>query len=233
MHTLDHSLVLPFRFPNYLPHSVTLRRVVALLAFTPLSRLNKVPGTSSSSSVTGQRVDHTKHLLLSNYSYLHRQPRLTMAESTSLASWKLHNRFVEIVRSDASLILDLISSYHTLEYDYNETENMIALRMGKYGDSEILARLNGSVSKRVIRDSNMHKAGTVLAVSRPMSGQFRAIAPFGWSETLQPGITTPMSAQTHALVLVYVHIWVLKTNKKDVDLPIPGYQSLYDALALI
>jgi hypothetical protein len=66
-----------------------------------------------------------------------------------------------------------------------------------------------------------------------MSGQFRAIAPFGCSETLQPGITTPMSAPTHALVLVYVHIRVLKTNKKDVDLPIPGYQSLYDTLALI
>ncbi|KAI4945825.1 hypothetical protein J4E91_007739 [Alternaria rosae] len=87
-----------------------------------------------------------------------------MAESTSLASWKLHSRFVDIVRSDASLILDLISSYHTLEYDYIETENIIALRMGKYGDSEILARLNGSVSKRVIRDSNIRKAGTVLAV---------------------------------------------------------------------
>jgi hypothetical protein len=148
MHTLGHSLVPPFRLPNYLPHPLTFRRVVALLAFTPLSRLNKVPRTSSSSSVTEQRVDHTKHLLLSNYSYLHRQPRLTMAKSTSFVSWKLHNRFVDIVRSDASLILDLISSYHTIEYDYIETENIIALRMGKYSDSEILARLNGSVSKR-------------------------------------------------------------------------------------
>ena len=156
-----------------------------------------------------------------------------MAESTSLASWKLHNRFVDIVRSDVSPILDLIPSYNTLEFDYNATENTVALRMGEYGDSEILAHPNGSVSKRVVRDSKIRKAGTVLEVNRPMSGQFKAIAPFGWSETVQQGITTPMSAPAHALVLTYMHIWVLKTNKEDVDLPIPRYQSLYDALVLV
>jgi len=156
-----------------------------------------------------------------------------MTESTSLASWKLHNRFVDIVRSDVSPILDLIPSYNTLEFDYNATENTVALRMGEYGDSEILAHPNGSVSKRVVRDSKICKAGTVLEVNRPMSGQFKAVAPFGWSETMQQGITTPMSAQAHALVLMYMHIWVLKTNKEVVDLPIPRYQSLYDALVLI
>ncbi|KAH6866303.1 hypothetical protein BKA58DRAFT_202420 [Alternaria rosae] len=149
MHTLGYSLVLSFHSPTTSTRPVTLRRVVvALLALTPLSRPNKVPRTSSSSSVTGQRVDHTKYLLLSNYSYSHRQPKLTMAKSTSLASWKLRNRFLNIVRSDASPNLDLIPSYHTLEFDYNETENTVALRMGRYGDSEILAHLNGSVSKR-------------------------------------------------------------------------------------
>ncbi|KAI4684183.1 hypothetical protein J4E81_009062 [Alternaria sp. BMP 2799] len=140
-----------------------------------------------------------------------------MAESTSLASWKLHNRFVDIVRSDASPILDLIPSYNTLEFDYNETENTVTLRMGEYGDSEILAHSNGSVK----------------ALNRPMSGQFKAVAPFGWSETVQQSITTPMNAPAHALVLMYMHIWVLKTYKKDVELPIPRYQSLYDALVLI
>ena len=93
-----------------------------------------------------------------------------MAESTSLASWELHNRFVDIVRSDVSPTLDLIPSYNTLEFDYNETENTVALRMGEYGDSEILAHSNGSVSKRVVRDSKIRKAGTVLEVNRPMSG---------------------------------------------------------------
>ncbi|KAI4640832.1 hypothetical protein J4E93_008425 [Alternaria ventricosa] len=174
-----------------------------------------------------------EHLLLSNYSYTHRLSKLTMAESTSLASWKLHNRFVDIVRSDVSPILDFIPSYNTLEFDYNKTESTVALRMGEYGDSEILAHSNGSVSKRVVRDSKIRKAGTVLEVNRPMSGQFKAIAPFGWSETMQQGITTPMSAPAHALVLMYMHIWVLKTNKEDVELPIPRYQSLYDALVLI
>ncbi|KAI4923173.1 uncharacterized protein J4E92_007927 [Alternaria infectoria] len=157
----------------------------------------------------------------------------TITESTSLASWKLHNRFVDIVRSDVSPILDLIPSYNTLEFDYNATENTVALHMGEYGDSEILAHSNGSVSKRVVRDSKIRKAGTVLEVNRPMSGQFKAIAPFGWSETMQQGIVTPMSAPAHALVLMYMHIWVLKTNKEDVELPIPRYQSLYDALVLI
>jgi len=156
-----------------------------------------------------------------------------MAESTSLASWKLHNRFVDIVRSDVSPILDLIPSYNTLEFDYNETENTVALRMGEYGDSEILAHSNGSVSKRVVRDSKIRKAGTVLEVNRPMSGQFKAVAPFSWSETVQQGVTTPMSAPAHALVLMYMHIWVLKSNKENVELPIPRYQSLYDALVLI
>ncbi|KAI4611851.1 uncharacterized protein J4E87_010353 [Alternaria ethzedia] len=159
--------------------------------------------------------------------------KLTMTESTSLAPWKLHNRFVDIVRSDVSPILDLIPSYNTLEFDYNATENTVALRMGEYGDSEILAHSNGSVSKRVVRDSKIRKAGTVLEVNRPMSGQFKAIAPFGWSETMQQGISTPMSAPVHALVLMYMHIWVLKTSKEDVELPIPRYQSLYDALVLI
>jgi hypothetical protein len=42
-----------------------------------------------------------------------------------------------------------------------------------------------------------------------------------------------MSAPTHALVLMYMHIWVLKTGKKNVDLPMPEYQWLYDALALV
>ncbi|KAI4929092.1 hypothetical protein J4E85_005716 [Alternaria conjuncta] len=176
---------------------------------------------------------HYERLLLNNYSYSHRQSKLTMSESTSLASWKLHNRFVDIVRSDASPILDLIPSYNTLEFDYNATGNTVALRIGEYGDSAILAHPNGSVSKRVVRDSKIRKAGTVLEVNRPMSGQFKAIAPFGWSETVQQGITTPMSAPAHALVLMYMHIWVLKTDKEDVDLPIPRYQSLYDALVLI
>ena len=63
-----------------------------------------------------------------------------------------------------------------------------------------------------------------------MSGQIKAVAPIGWSETVKQGITTPMSAPAHALVLMYMHIWVLKTNKKDIDLLIPRYQSLYDAL---
>jgi len=156
-----------------------------------------------------------------------------MTESTSLAPWKLHNRFVDIVRSDVSPILDLIPSYNTLEFDCNSTENTVALHLGEYGDSEILAHPNGSVSKRVVRDSKIRRAGTVLEVNRPMSGQFKAVAPFGWSETLQQGITTPMTAPAHALVLMYMHIWVLKTNKEDVGLPIPMYQSLFDALVLI
>ncbi|KAI4606322.1 hypothetical protein J4E83_010130 [Alternaria metachromatica] len=214
----------------YLYTSRDLELRCCLVAPTPPSRLNKVPNKSSSFWVG---VDRTKHLLLSNYPYSHRQSKLTMAESTSLASWKLHNRFVDIVRSDASPILDLTPSYNTLEFDHNATENTVALRMGEYGDSEILAHSNGAVSKRVVRDSKIRKAGTVLEVNRPMSGQFKAVAPFGWSETMQQGITTPMSAPAHALVLMYMHIWVLKTNKEVVDLPIPRYQSLYDALVLI
>jgi len=233
MYAFDQSLVQSFNFPKYLHASRDLTSRCCLVASTPLSRLNKVPKVGSSPWVTRQRVDRTKHLLPNNYSYSHRQSALTMAESTSLASWKLHNRFVDIVRSDVSPILDLIPSYNTLEFDYNATENTVALRMGEYGDSEILAHPNGSVSKRVVRDSKIRKVGTVLEVNRPMSGQFKAVAPFGWSETMLQGITTPMSAPAHALVLMYMHIWVLKTNKKDVELPIPRYQSLYDALVLI
>ncbi len=42
-----------------------------------------------------------------------------------------------------------------------------------------------------------------------------------------------MDARTHALVLMYMHVWALKTDKQGVDLPVPGYQSLYDALLLL
>ena len=233
MYVFDHSLVLSSNFHKHLYTSPDLKSRCCLVASTPPSRLNKVPKVSSSSWVTRQRVDRTKHLLLSNPSYSHRQVKLTMTESTSLAPWKLHNRFVDIVRSDVSPILDLIPSYNTLEFDCNSTENTVALHLGEYGDSEILAHPNGSVSKRVVRDSKIRRAGTVLEVNRPMSGQFKAVAPFGWSETLQQGITTPMTAPAHALVLMYMHIWVLKTNKEDVGLPIPMYQSLFDALVLI
>jgi hypothetical protein len=180
------------------------------------------------------RNTYTKYFLIRNYHFITTPTKLTMTEpTTSLAPWKLHNRLVDIVRSDASPILDIIPSYNTLQFSYNKTENTIALHMGVYGDSEILAHPNGTVSKRVIRDSKIRKAGTVLEVSKPMSGQYRAVAPFGWSETLQYGISTPMSAPTHALVLMYMHIWALKTDKKGIDLPIPGYQSLHGALGLI
>jgi hypothetical protein len=151
----------------------------------------------------------------------------------SLASWQIHNRFVDIVRSDACPILNHIPSYDTLRFGYNQSEATVAPRLGDYGDSEILAHPNGSVTKRVIRDSKIRKAGTIMDVNRPMGGQFRAVEPLCWSDRLQEGINTPMSAPTHALVLMYMHIWALKTGKQGVDLPIPGYQSLYDALVLI
>jgi hypothetical protein len=180
------------------------------------------------------RNTYIEYFLIRNYHYLTTPTKINMTEpTTSLAPWKIHNRLVDIVRSDASPILDLIPSYCTLRFSYNKTENSIALHMGEYGDSEILAHPNGTVLKRVIRDSKIRKAGTVLEVNKPMGGQYRAVAPFCWSETIKYGISTPMSAPTHALVLMYMHIWALKTDKKGLDLPMPGYQSLYGALSLI
>ncbi|CAI9627504.1 unnamed protein product [Alternaria burnsii] len=156
-------------------------------------------------------------------------------ESTtpSLAPWQIHNRFVDIICSDACPILDLIPSYDRFRFDLNQSENTVVMYMGEYGDSEIIAYPDDSVTKRVIRDSNIRIAGTTIKVIKPMGGQFRAVAPFSWSDSLRQGIITPMSAPTHALVLVYMHIWVLKTEEKNVDLPLPGYQGLYDALVLI
>jgi hypothetical protein len=203
-------------------------------SFNSASGTNVEQSSDHASFRHWKRSTYIKHLLIRNYHSLTTPTNLTMTEpTTSLAPWKLHNRLVDIVRSDASPILDLISSYCTLRFSYNKTENSIALHMGVYGDSEILAHSNGTVSKRVIRDSKIRKAGTVLEVSKPMSGQYRAVAPFGWSETLQYGTSTPMSAPTHALALMYMHIWTLKTDKKGIDLPIPGYQSLHGALGLI
>jgi hypothetical protein len=158
---------------------------------------------------------------------------MTEPTTSSLAPWKIHNRFVDIVRSDASPILNLIPSYDTLRFEYNAAENTVALRMGEYGDSEIIAHPNGSVSKRVIRGSKIRTVGTTMEVKRPMGAQFKAVAPLAWSETLQEGMSTPMGARTHALVLMYMHIWALKMDKQGVDLPVPGYQSLYDALILL
>jgi hypothetical protein len=156
-------------------------------------------------------------------------------ESTtpSLAPWQIHNRFVDIVRSDACPILDLIPSYDRFRFDLNQSKNTVVMYVGEYGDGEIIAHPDGSVTKRIIRDSNIRKAGTIIKVIKPMGGQFRAVAPFSWSDSLRQGISTPMSAPTHALVLMYMHIWVLKTGKKNVDLPMPEYQWLYDALALV
>jgi hypothetical protein len=158
---------------------------------------------------------------------------MTQSTMSFLVPWNIHDRFVDIVRSDASPILDLIPSYDTLRFEYNEAESTVVLRMGEYGDSKILAHPNGSVSKRVIRGSKIRTVGTMMEVKRPMGAQCKAVTPFAWSETLQEGISTPMGARTHALVLMYMHIWALKTAKQGVDLPVPGYQSLYDVLILL
>jgi hypothetical protein len=209
-------------------------RTMPYCSFNSESGTNGEQSSDYASFRHWKRSTYIKHLLIRNYHSLTTLTNLTMTEpTTSLAPWKLHNRLVDIVRSDASPILDLIPSYDTFRFSYNETKNTIALHMGEYGDSEILAHPNGTVSKRVIRNSKIRKAGTLLEVNKPMGGQYRAVAPFAWSETLQYGINTPMTVPTHALVLMYMHIWALKTDKKGIDLPIPGYQSLYDALGLI
>ena len=77
MYVFGYSLVLSFKFHKYLYTSRDLKSRCCLVASTPLSRLNKVPYVNSSSWITRQRVDRTKHLLLSNYSYSHRQSKLT------------------------------------------------------------------------------------------------------------------------------------------------------------
>jgi hypothetical protein len=64
---------------------------------------------------------------------------MTESTTSSLVPWKIHNRFLDIVRSDASPILNVIPSYDTLRFEYNEAEKTVALRIGEYGDNEILA----------------------------------------------------------------------------------------------
>ncbi|KAB2100436.1 hypothetical protein AG0111_0g11364 [Alternaria gaisen] len=157
----------------------------------------------------------------------------TTPSTPSLAPWQIHNRFVDIVRSDACPILDLIPSYDRFRFDLNQSENTIVMYVGEYGDGEIIAHPDGSVTKRIIRDSKIRKAGTIIKVIKPMGGRFRVVAPFSWSVSLRQGISTPMSAPIHALVLMYMHIWILKAGKNNVDLPMPGYQGLYEALALV
>ena len=96
-----------------------------------------------------------------------------MADETTtpfLAPWQIHNRFVDIVRSDACPILDLIPSYDRFRFDLNQSEHTVVMYVGEYGDGEIIAHPDGSVTKRIIRDSNIRKAGTIIKVIKPMGG---------------------------------------------------------------
>ncbi|KAG9196016.1 hypothetical protein G6011_01137 [Alternaria panax] len=88
--------------------------------------------------------------------------------SSSFAAWDIHNMFADIVRSDACPIPDLLPSYDLLRFDYSQPKDTVVLYMGEYGNSQILAHPNGSVTKRVIRDSRIRKAGTTMEVNRPM-----------------------------------------------------------------
>jgi hypothetical protein len=157
-----------------------------------------------------------------------------LATAAELAEWEVRNMFVQLVLNvDAHFILALLPSYKTLIFSYNKVSNAVALHMGEYGDSQILAFPDGSVQKMVIRASKIRKPGTIIDVTKSIGGHFRAVVPFGWSSKLQEGIFTPMSKEMHALVLMSMHIWAIKEGKKGLKLPLPVTQDLHDALGLL
>ena len=148
-----------------------------------------------------------------------------IATAAKLAEWEVRNMFVQLVRNvHTRPILALLPSYETLTFSYNKVSNAVALHMGEYGDSQILAFPDGSVQKMVIRASKIRKAGTIIDVTKPIGGHFHAVAPFGWSSKLQEGIFTPMSKEMHALVLMSMHMWAMKEGKHGIELPFPVTQ---------
>jgi hypothetical protein len=157
-----------------------------------------------------------------------------MATPSELAEWEIRNLLVQLARNDsARVILALLPSYDTLTFSYNKTSNTVSLHMGEYGDSQVLAHLDGSVQKIVIRASKIRKVGTVLDVTKPIGGHFRPVAPFSWSDKLQEDVCSPMSKELYALVLLNMHIWAIKQGKEEVELPLPVEEDLYAALDLL
>jgi hypothetical protein len=158
-------------------------------------------------------------------------PIVTPAE---LAEWEVRNMFVQLVRNDdARPILALLPSYDTLTFSYNKASNTVTLYMGEYGDSQVLAYPDGSVQKIVIGASKIRKPGTIIDVTKPIGGHFRAVASFGWSDNLQERIFSPMGREVRALVLMNMHIWAIKEGKEGLELTLPVQQDLHDALVLL
>ncbi|KAF1828158.1 hypothetical protein BDW02DRAFT_603694 [Decorospora gaudefroyi] len=154
-------------------------------------------------------------------------------EKLSLAPPDLHKTLVNIVQSDARSILEILPSYTTLTFSYNKASNTPTLHLGECGDSQVLAYPDGTVQKIVIRSSAIRKAGLLLDVRKPMGEQFKPVAPFGWSLTLQSGICTPMSAPAHALVLMFMRIWAIKEGRDYLSLSTLDQRALYEALVSV
>lgn len=62
---------------------------------------------------------------------------------------------------------------------------------------------------------------------------FKAVAPFSLASSLAKGIVTPMSLPAYALTLVSMHVWAMIAQNRDLVLPSPVYEDLYQAFKLL
>jgi hypothetical protein len=140
-----------------------------------------------------------------------------------------------IVSSNVAHILHVLPSYNTLKFrcllEPEKTTATLALTVGTYDDSVVIATSSGNVYKVVSRASDLHPLGHTVLVETRLNEQFKPGSPFGWNTTIKAGLVTPMRPMTSALVCMYMHILAAKRVVSCNALPPLVYNDLHQVLS--